>query len=341
MIEFRNVSKDYPSGTHALNNVSLKINDGEFVFIVGSSGAGKSTFLKLIMSEEKLTKGEINVDGIRLSKLRRRKVPYLRRKMGIVFQDFRLIEKMSVYDNVAFAMRCVGANNKTIKERVPYILKLVGLGSKIKSKPSQLSGGEQQRVSLARALVNNPEIIIADEPTGNVDPEMSHEIIDLLSEINKQGTTIIIVTHEHDLVKEFGKRVIEIHKGKIVHDTMLEETSVEDIELISSYDQDIADDELSPLLKLDEESPDDVEELSFEESAPKEEVIEPPKSKVDQAVENIDKIVEEIESDNKEDLIHTVKLDPAKIRRIMAEEEKKKKQDAAVDSVIDSLNTNT
>lgn len=341
MIEFRNVSKDYPSGTHALNNVSLKINDGEFVFIVGSSGAGKSTFLKLIMSEEKLTKGEINVDGIRLSKLRRRKVPYLRRKMGIVFQDFRLIEKMSVYDNVAFAMRCVGANNKTIKERVPYILKLVGLGSKIKSKPSQLSGGEQQRVSLARALVNNPEIIIADEPTGNVDPEMSHEIIDLLSEINKQGTTIIIVTHEHDLVKEFGKRVIEIHKGKIVHDTMLEETSVEDIELISSYDQDIADDELSPLLKLDEESPDDVEELSLEESAPKEEVIEPPKSKVDQAVENIDKIVEEIESDNKEDLIHTVKLDPAKIRRIMAEEEKKKKQDAAVDSVIDSLNTNT
>ena len=341
MIEFRNVSKDYPSGTHALNNVSLKINDGEFVFIVGSSGAGKSTFLKLIMSEEKLTKGEITVDGIRLSKLRRRKVPYLRRKMGIVFQDFRLIEKMSVYDNVAFAMRCVGANNKTIKERVPYILKLVGLGSKIKSKPSQLSGGEQQRVSLARALVNNPEIIIADEPTGNVDPEMSHEIIDLLSEINKQGTTIIIVTHEHDLVKEFGKRVIEIHKGKIVHDTMLEETSVEDIELISSYDQDIADDELSPLLKLDEESPDDVEELSFEESAPKEEVIEPPKSKVDQAVENIDKIVEEIESDNKEDLIHTVKLDPAKIRRIIAEEEKKKKQDAAVDSVIDSLNTNT
>lgn len=342
MIEFRNVSKNYPSGTHALNNVSLKINDGEFVFIVGSSGAGKSTFLKLIMSEEKLTKGEINVDGIRLSKLRRRKVPYLRRKMGIVFQDFRLIEKMSVYDNVAFAMRCVGANNKTIKERVPYILKLVGLGSKIKSKPSQLSGGEQQRVSLARALVNNPEIIIADEPTGNVDPEMSHEIIDLLSEINKQGTTIIIVTHEHDLVKEFGKRVIEIHKGKIVHDTMLEETPVEEIELISSYDQESANDELSPLLKLDEESPDDVEELHTEEvSATAEEVTEPPKSKVEQAVENIDKIVEEIESDNKEDLIHTVKLDPAKIRRIMAEEEKKKKQDAAVDSVIDSLNTNT
>ena len=336
MIEFRNVSKDYPSGTHALNNISLKINNGEFVFIVGSSGAGKSTFLKLIMSEEKLTKGEIDVDGVRLSKMRRRKVPYLRRKMGIVFQDFRLIEKMSVYDNVAFAMRCVGANNRTIKERVPYILKLVGLGSKIKSKPSQLSGGEQQRVALARALVNNPEIIIADEPTGNVDPEMSHEIIDLLSEINKQGTTIIVVTHEHDLVKEFGKRVIEIHKGKIVHDTKIEETSVDEIELISSYDQDNTNDELSPLLKLDEESPDDVEELRLQEE-PIETKEEAPRSKVEQAVENIDKIVEEIESNKKEDLIHTVKLDPAKIRRIIAEEEMKKKQDAAVDSVIDSL----
>ena len=341
MIEFRNVSKDYPSGTHALNNISLKINDGEFVFIVGSSGAGKSTFLKLIMSEERLTKGEITVDGIKLKRLRRRKVPYLRRKMGIVFQDFRLIEKMSVYDNVAFAMRCVGASNKTIKERVPYILRLVGLGSKIKSKPSQLSGGEQQRVSLARALVNNPEIIIADEPTGNVDPEMSHEIIDLLSEINKQGTTIIVVTHEHELVKEFGKRVIEIHKGKIVHDTKLEETSADELELISSYDQDISDDELSPLLKLDEESPEDVEELHTQKEEPVEveevEEEEAPRSQVEQFVENIDKIVEEIESDNKEDLIHTVTLDPAKIRRIIAEDEKKKKQDAAVDSVIDSL----
>ena len=232
-------------------------------------------------------------------------------------------------------------SNKTIKERVPYILRLVGLGSKIKNKPSQLSGGEQQRVSLARALVNNPEIIIADEPTGNVDPEMSHEIIDLLSEINKQGTTIIVVTHEHELVKEFGKRVIEIHKGKIVHDTKLEETSADELELISSYDQDISDDELSPLLKLDEESPEDVEELHTQKEEPVEveevEEEEAPRSQVEQVVENIDKIVEEIESDNKEDLIHTVTLDPAKIRRIIAEDEKKKKQDAAVDSVIDSL----
>ena len=218
MIEFRNVSKDYPSGTHALNNVSLKINDGEFVFIVGSSGAGKSTFLKLIMSEEKLTKGEINVDGIRLSKLRRRKVPYLRRKMGIVFQDFRLIEKMSVYDNVAFAMRCVGANNKTIKERVPYILKLVGLGSKIKSKPSQLSGGEQQRVSLARALVNNPEIIIADEPTGNLDPETTWGIMEIFYRINKAGTTIVMATHNKEIVDTMQRRVLTIENGQIIRD---------------------------------------------------------------------------------------------------------------------------
>jgi cell division transport system ATP-binding protein len=346
MIEFRNVSKDYPSGTHALYNINLKIDDGDFVFIVGSSGAGKSTFLKLIMGEEKLTQGEIVVDGIKLSKLRRRKIPYLRRKMGIVFQDFRLIEKMSVYDNVAFAMRCVGANNKIIKTRVPYILKLVGLGSKIKSKPSELSGGEQQRVSLARALVNNPEIIIADEPTGNVDPEMSHEIIDLLSEINKQGTTILIVTHEHDLVKEFGKRVIEIHKGKIVHDTQIEETTADEIELFSSYDQPIPDDEISPLLKLDEESADDVQELPTQdlenvkdaiEKAEKEAENNKPKSKEEKAVENIDRLVEEIESDDKEELINTVTLDSAKLKELLVKEEEKRKNDAKIDSVIESL----
>ncbi len=341
MIEFRNVSKNYPSGTHALNKVNLKINSGEFVFIVGSSGAGKSTFLKLIMSEERLTEGEIIVDGIRMSKLKRRKVPYLRRKMGIVFQDFRLIEKMSVYDNVAFAMRCVGASPKTIKTRVPYILKLVGLGSKIKSKPSELSGGEQQRVSLARALVNNPEIIIADEPTGNVDPEMSHEIIDLLSEINKQGTTILVVTHEHDLVKEFSKRVIEIHKGRIVHDTQAEDKSAEEIELISSYDQPIPDDEISPLLKLDQENLEEIQELSLnqdeEEESPAEIPLEQPKTEVEKKVEAIDKIVEEIESDDKEDLLHTVKLDSAKLKRLIAEQEEKRKNDMDVDSVIDSL----
>lgn len=220
MIEFKNVSKIYESnGVHALDNVSLRIDKGEFVFIVGSSGAGKSTFLKLIMREESVTSGSIIVNDMFLERLPRRKVPYLRRTMGIVFQDFRLISKMTVYENVAFAMRCVGKRNDTIKKRVPYILELVGLADKANDRPSELSGGEQQRVSLARALVNNPKLIIADEPTGNIDPEMSYEIIELLSEINKRGTTVLIVTHEHDLVQSFGKRVITIDDGRIVSDT--------------------------------------------------------------------------------------------------------------------------
>ena len=219
MIEFQNVSKTYPNGTHALQNVSVNIDKGEFVFIVGASGAGKSTFLKLIMHEETPTSGEIVINGNKLSKLRRRDVPYLRRHMGIVFQDFRLIEKMTVFDNVAFAMRAVGETTATIKKRVPYVLNLVGLSDKMKNKPSELSGGEQQRVSLARALVNNPEIIIADEPTGNVDPELSHEIIELLNEINAMGTTVLVVTHEHELVREFHQRVVTIDKGKVIGDS--------------------------------------------------------------------------------------------------------------------------
>lgn len=219
MIEFENVSKTYPNGTHALHNVSLKINKGEFVFIVGASGAGKSTFLKLIMHEETPTEGKIVINGNDVTRLRRRDVPYLRRHMGIVFQDFRLIDKMNVFDNVAFAMRAVGEGNATIKKRVPYVLNLVGLKDKMKNKPSELSGGEQQRVSLARALVNNPAIIVADEPTGNVDPELSHEILELLTEINSMGTTVLVVTHEHELVREFHQRVITIDSGRIVSDT--------------------------------------------------------------------------------------------------------------------------
>ncbi len=219
MIDFLNVSKTYPNGTHALHNVTLSIDKGEFVFIVGASGAGKSTFLKLIMHEETPTEGEIIINGNKLSKMKRRDVPYLRRHMGIVFQDFRLIEKMTVFDNVAFAMRAVGENTATIKKRVPYVLNLVGLKDKMKNKPSELSGGEQQRVSLARALVNNPEIIIADEPTGNVDPELSHEIIELLNEINAMGTTVLVVTHEHELVREFHQRVVTIDHGKVIGDT--------------------------------------------------------------------------------------------------------------------------
>lgn len=219
MIDFENVSKTYPNGTHALHDVTLHIDRGEFVFIVGASGAGKSTFLKLIMHEETPTSGEIVINGKKTSKLKRREVPYLRRHMGIVFQDFRLIEKMNVFDNVAFAMRAVGERTATIRKRVPYVLDLVGLKDKMKDKPSELSGGEQQRVSLARALVNNPEIIIADEPTGNVDPEMSHEIIELLNEINAKGTTVLVVTHEHELVREFHQRVITIDHGRVIADT--------------------------------------------------------------------------------------------------------------------------
>lgn len=219
MIEFKNVSKVYNNGTEALRNLSLSIAKGEFVFIVGSSGAGKSTFLKLIMREEVPNSGEIVVNGRKLSTVRKRDVPYLRRTMGIVFQDFRLIDKMAVYDNVAFAMHIVGASDREIRKRVPYVLGLVGLEKKMDNHPAELSGGEQQRVGLARALVNNPSMIIADEPTGNVDPAMSYEIVELLTEINRRGTTVLMVTHEHDLVKRFPRRVIEIQGGTVVGDT--------------------------------------------------------------------------------------------------------------------------
>lgn len=219
MIEFRNVSKTYNNGTEALHNINLKVDKGEFVFIVGSSGAGKSTFLKLIMCEERPNSGQIIIDGEDVSKIKKRRIPYLRRKMGNVFQDFRLIDHMTVYDNVAFAMRVVGASTRSIKKRVPYILGLVGLQHKAKHYPNELSGGERQRVGLARALVNNPSMIIADEPTGNIDPALSFEIVDLLNEINRRGTTILMVTHEHSLVKHFHKRIIQIHSGEIVADT--------------------------------------------------------------------------------------------------------------------------
>ena len=219
MIEFKNVSKVYNNGTEALRNLSLSIAKGEFVFIVGSSGAGKSTFLKLIMREEVPNSGEIVVNGRKLSTVRKRDVPSLRRTMGIVFQDFRLIDKMTVYDNVAFAMHIVGASDREIRKRVPYVLGLVGLEKKMDNHPAELSGGEQQRVGLARALVNNPSMIIADEPTGNVDPAMSYEIVELLTEINRRGTTVLMVTHEHDLVKRFPRRVIEIQGGTVVGDT--------------------------------------------------------------------------------------------------------------------------
>ena len=219
MIEFNHVSKVYSSNkAAALKDVTLKIEKVEFAVILGSSGAGKSTLLKLLLKEEEPTSGEIYVNGFRLSKLRRGKVPMLRRSMGIVFQDFRLIPTMNVFDNVAFAQRCTNVSSRQIKRNVPYILGLVGLHDKAKCMPNELSGGEQQRVALARALVNNPSLIIADEPTGNIDPELSYKIVELLTDINKAGTTILMVTHEHELVHEFSNRVITLENGRIVAD---------------------------------------------------------------------------------------------------------------------------
>ena len=252
MIEFRNVSKVYDSnGTHALSNVNIKIEDGEFVFVVGSSGAGKSTFLKLIMHEEKPTEGEIIFNDYSSATLKKKQVPYYRREMGIVFQDFRLIPKMSVYDNVAFAMRVIGAKEKEIRKRVPYILQLVGLSQKARSMPNELSGGEQQRVSLARALVNNPKVIIADE--------MSHEIVGLLTKINNAGTTVIMVTHEHDLVRSFQRRVIVIKNGEVVSDTpdpthaqFTGENPKADTDMFF-FDEDVEIDDVNVLPKDDEE----------------------------------------------------------------------------------------
>ncbi len=219
VIEFDNVSKTYDNGTEALKNVNIRIEDGEFVFIVGASGAGKSTFLKIMMREQVPNKGTVIINGFNLNKLKKKQIPMFRRTLGIVFQDFRLIPTMTVYDNVAFAMRVIGAKEKEIRKRVPYILSLVGLSSKARQKPNQLSGGEQQRVALARALVNNAGLIIADEPTGNIDPEMSYEIVDLLNHINASGTTIVMVTHEHNLVRHFHHRVITIDQGCVVSDT--------------------------------------------------------------------------------------------------------------------------
>lgn len=219
MIEFTNVTKTYKNGTEALKDVNLKIDKGEFVFVVGPSGAGKSTFIKLLLREETPTKGHIEVNGYDLNKIKRRHIPQFRRSLGVVFQDFRLIPKMTVYDNVAFALRVTNVSNRSIRQRVPYVLNLVGLAHKARSYPEQLSGGEQQRVALARALVNNPSLLIADEPTGNVDPEMSLEIVELLNEINKCGTTIVMVTHAHNLVQRFDRRVITINHGNVVGDS--------------------------------------------------------------------------------------------------------------------------
>ena len=219
MIKFRGVTKEYANKTVALDRVNIDIEKGEFVFIVGASGAGKSTLLKLILKEENPTHGIIEVNGYNLNKLKRSEIPKFRRTLGVVFQDFRLIPYMNAFDNVAFALRVTDTSERDVKRRVPYILGLLGLADKANCMPSEMSGGEQQRVALARALVGNPSMIIADEPTGNVDPEMSQEIVELLTEINKRGTTVVMVTHEHDLVERFNKRVIRIDRGHIAEDS--------------------------------------------------------------------------------------------------------------------------
>ena len=220
MIEFTDVVKNYSPDTQALRGISMQIEDGEFAFLVGPSGSGKSTIIKLITGEIKPTSGTVHVNGYSLERIRKREIPYLRRTIGVVFQDFRLIENKTVYENVAFAMRAIGAREKEIRARVPYILELVGLENKSRRRPNELSGGEQQRLAIARALVNNPSTIIADEPTGNLDPAMSLEIMSLLQEINNLGTTMLVVTHAKDLVEQFANRVIAIDEGQIVHDEM-------------------------------------------------------------------------------------------------------------------------
>ena len=218
MIVLENVSKNYSAGAPAINNINLKIEKGEFVFIVGDSGAGKSTLIKLLLKELEPTSGKIYINDKFLNKMKRRKVPYLRRDIGVVFQDFRLLKDRSVYENIAFAQRVVEVPEKVIRRKVPAILSMVGLAEKYRSYPKELSGGEQQRVALARALVNNPPILLADEPTGNLDPKNSWEIMKLLEEINKRGTTVVVVTHNKEIVDAMQKRVITMQKGVIIGD---------------------------------------------------------------------------------------------------------------------------
>lgn len=220
MIRLKDVEMEYDNGTRAIQGITLTIEDGEFVFLVGPSGSGKSTIIKLLTGEVEPCGGRIMINGFSVSNISGKQIPLMRRTLGVIFQDFRLIEKKTVYDNLAFVMRAVGAPSKKIQERIPYVLELVGLADKARSYPTELSGGEQQRVAIARALVNNPTTIIADEPTGNLDPERSLELMDLLVKINALGTTVVVVTHEKDLVDHFGKRVITIDAGHVINDSV-------------------------------------------------------------------------------------------------------------------------
>ncbi|ALS24450.1 MULTISPECIES: cell division ATP-binding protein FtsE [Paenibacillus] len=228
MIEMQDVWKTYPDGSHALQGISVKVDQSEFVYVVGPSGAGKSTFMKMIYREERPTKGTIFVNGFNLEKLKQRKIPYVRRNIGVIFQDFRLLPKLTVFENVAFAMEVIEAPKKVIKKRTLEVLELVRLKDKANSLPTQLSGGEQQRVAIARAIVNKPSVIIADEPTGNLDPDTSWEIMKLMEEINFRGTTIVMATHNREIVNTIRKRVLAIESGRIVRDQARGEYGYED-----------------------------------------------------------------------------------------------------------------
>ncbi len=228
MIEIRNISKTYDNGSKALKDIDIRIQDGEFVFIMGRSGSGKSTLIRLLLKEAEPSSGRIIVNDMDLQKMPRRYIPKYRRRLGVVFQDFRLLKDRTVFENVAFAQRVVGASPRKIREEVPRMLKLVGLSSKYKSFPHQLSGGEQQRVAIARALINRPEVLLADEPTGNLDHENATEIMKLLERINALGTTVVVVTHSQEIVDQMGKRVITLNKGRLVSDERKGESDRED-----------------------------------------------------------------------------------------------------------------
>lgn len=248
MIKLEHVSKSYSAGIPALNDVSLNIEEGEFVFVVGDSGSGKSTLIKLLLKELEPTEGTITINGRKLNKIRRRQIPKFRRNIGVVFQDFRLLKDRNIYDNVAFAQKVIGESNRSIKKNVPKLLSMVGLAAKYRSYPRQLSGGEQQRVAIARALINKPKILLADEPTGNLDANNAWEIMKLMEEINEHGTTVVVVTHNLEIVKAMNKRVITMQKGVVVDDTASDhygkDTSVEqDDDLFDDFLDDGGDDD--------------------------------------------------------------------------------------------------
>ena len=248
MIKLEHVSKSYSAGIPALNDVSLNIEEGEFVFVVGDSGSGKSTLIKLLLKELEPTEGTITINGRKLNKIRRRQIPKFRRNIGVVFQDFRLLKDRNIYDNVAFAQKVIGESNRSIKKNVPKLLSMVGLAAKYRSYPRQLFGGEQQRVAIARALINKPKILLADEPTGNLDANNAWEIMKLMEEINEQGTTVVVVTHNLEIVKAMNKRVITMQKGVVVDDTASDhygkDTSVEqDDDLFDDFLDDGGDDD--------------------------------------------------------------------------------------------------